>query len=146
MNKISEVKLLLTMFNQREVSFITGMTTSKISRIANNLIKKYESAPIARQLSYFRPAVEVINKLKEVRGIAGKSSLINADIQYMKILKLTGAALEDVKSCYADRSSAEIREAWNHCQKVNLSTFNFSLLGLENSDVQILKTLLKVNL
>ena len=61
---VSEVKLLLTQYNQSTVSFITAWTPSALSRLANNKTKIYEDIPIAAELDFFKPHVKMINELQ----------------------------------------------------------------------------------
>jgi len=139
---VSEVKLLLTMFNQREVSFITRYSTSSVSRMANNKTIMFNDIKVAANLSHFEPHVRIINELRTVKGIPGMGGLNKRDAQYMKILRAVGTELQNVKEQYADIPPGDVRDAWNYCQRYDLNDFNFNLLKMENSDILILKGML----
>jgi len=138
---VSEVKLLLTQYNQSTVSFITAWTPSALSRLANNKTKIYEDIPIAAELDFFKPHVKMINELQKVTGVPGMGRLTQRDAQYMRILKKAGVELSAVKEYYADIPPGDVRNMWNSCQRYDLTTFNFNLLKMEQKDIQILKGL-----
>jgi len=140
--RVSEIKLLLTMFNQREVSFITKHGVSSISRIANGKTLMFVDVPIAAKLVEYEPHVRIINELRKVKGISGKNGLSARDAQYMRILKAVGTNLQDVKNEYADIPPGDVRTMWNYCQNQNITNFDFKILKLEKSDILILKGML----
>lgn len=123
---------------------ITGMTTASISRLATGRTKMYVDVPIAAELDYYLPHYRIIKYLRNVPAISGMGQITGMDKQYMGILKKIGADLSDVKEFYGDVPPSEIRNFWTYSQNNDLSGFNFNLLKLENSDIQILKTMLRL--
>lgn len=137
-NKVAFAKMLKTnKYSNRQIQIITDLSQSDISKIINNKLFKNISQEDYEQDLTLEAKKEVVDKVLELKEIAGFSHLEDNDRYYIKLIKLCGGTYENVKEIYSDRPVRDLRPAWDYANQFEYKDFDPALLKIDKEKFDI---------
>jgi DNA-binding Xre family transcriptional regulator len=134
-NTIAFVKMLLSKnYTNKQVSMITCMTESSVSKIANKKIYKDVLETSYQTNICLENNKRVLDTILSGKEIAGHGHLSDDDRYYIKLIKMCGGKYQDVREMYYDRPIDELRPAWDYANQLDYHGFNPMLLGITEED------------
>ena len=121
-------------YSQKEITIITHLTKSNVSRIWNNQVYDYYKSD-----DYiFEPQMErnksILDTIKLAKEIPGVGSLEENDKSYIRLLKHCQVPYDKIKSIYNDRPAREIRNIWSYGTDIKLYIFDSTLIDIPRQD------------